>query len=337
MKVGTRAERLVKIYPLTEANYPKVKEALKDRFGDKVILTEVYVRQLLKLVINNTTKKLNVAQVSWIRRRDLHLLTVGPDTYTTDERFQTTLIEPAQDWVLQLKYVHQRDAGLYECQLSADPKISYFFNLTVLDPPFSENEVKLTAFKFWKRKSPGPEGIDNTVVNALGLKLEEETIRQKIWDNREDALGLEAGTLESKRDPRKPPQWLPKWNCSPGGLTGIGTKVFTDCSLEPMCTELVAIRVALRVCAEKNFSPDRLYSDCMSALVAINLEKGQLAHQIIQELEMITRAPELPWFRRHSLTEALQKFDIDPEQQLYTPKIVDIAAAAAVIEMHGDI
>ncbi|UYV74715.1 hypothetical protein LAZ67_12000675 [Cordylochernes scorpioides] len=67
--------------------------------------------------------------------------------------------------------------------------------------------------------------------------------------------------------------------------------------------ELVAIRVALRVCAEKNFSPDRLYSDCVSALVAINLEKGQLAHQIIQEQEMMTRAPELPWFRRHSLIE----------------------------------
>ncbi|UYV63114.1 hypothetical protein LAZ67_2003174 [Cordylochernes scorpioides] len=166
----------------------------------------------------------------------------------------------------------------------------------------------------------------------LGLKLEEETIRQKIWKNREDALGLEAGALESKRDPRKPPQWLPKWNWSPGGPTGIGTEVFTDCSKSGTNTgagvviftngelifqesltlrvdelvfsaELVAIRVALRVCAEKNFSPDRLYSDCMSALVAINLEKGQLAHQIIQELEMMTRAPELPWFRRHSLIE----------------------------------
>ncbi|UYV84273.1 hypothetical protein LAZ67_X001727 [Cordylochernes scorpioides] len=166
----------------------------------------------------------------------------------------------------------------------------------------------------------------------LGLKLEEETIRQKIWENREDALGLEAGALESKRDPRKPPQWLPKWNWSPGGPTGIGTEVFTDSSKSGTNTgagvviftngelifqeiltlrvdelvfsvELVAIRVALRVCAVKNFSPDRLYSDCISALVAINLEKGQLAHQIIQELEMMTRAPELPWFRRHSLIE----------------------------------
>ncbi|UYV65327.1 hypothetical protein LAZ67_3003959 [Cordylochernes scorpioides] len=155
----------------------------------------------------------------------------------------------------------------------------------------------------------------------LGLKLEEETIRQKIWENREDALRLEAGALEWKRDPRKPPQWLPKWNWSPGGPTGIDTEVFTDGNKSGTNTgagvviftngelifqesltlrvdelvfsaELVAIRVALRVCAEKNFSPDRLYSDCMSALVAIDLVKGQLAHQIIQELKMITRAPE---------------------------------------------
>ncbi|UYV63232.1 hypothetical protein LAZ67_2003501 [Cordylochernes scorpioides] len=50
-------DRLVKSYPLTTENYPKVVKALQDRFGDKVILTEVYVRQLLKLVINNARKK----------------------------------------------------------------------------------------------------------------------------------------------------------------------------------------------------------------------------------------------------------------------------------------
>ncbi|UYV79384.1 hypothetical protein LAZ67_17002420 [Cordylochernes scorpioides] len=166
----------------------------------------------------------------------------------------------------------------------------------------------------------------------LGLKLEEEAIRQKIWEDRKDALGLEAGTLEWKRDPRKPPQWLPKWNWSPGVPTGIGTEVFTDGSksgtntgagvviftngelifqesltlrLDELVysTELVAIREALRVCAEKNLSPERLYSDCMSALVAINLEKGQLAHQIIQELETMPQAPALHWVRGHSLIE----------------------------------
>ncbi|UYV67771.1 hypothetical protein LAZ67_5001937 [Cordylochernes scorpioides] len=72
MKVGTRAERLVKSYPLTEANYPKVMEALRDRFGDKVILTEVYVRQLLKLVINNERKK-NISLESLYDQVESHL------------------------------------------------------------------------------------------------------------------------------------------------------------------------------------------------------------------------------------------------------------------------
>ncbi|UYV78250.1 hypothetical protein LAZ67_16000683 [Cordylochernes scorpioides] len=43
----------------------------------------------------------------------------------------------------------------------------------LVDPPFSENEVKLTAFKFGKRKSSGPEGIDNTVVKALQIFVRE--------------------------------------------------------------------------------------------------------------------------------------------------------------------
>ncbi|UYV76066.1 hypothetical protein LAZ67_13002377 [Cordylochernes scorpioides] len=38
---------------------------------------------------------------------------------------------------------------------------------------------------------------------------------------------------------------------------------------------------------------------------------------------------------RRTMAATLQKIDLDPEQQLYTPKIVDIAAA--VMEMHGDI
>jgi hypothetical protein len=51
----SRARRLVEGYPQTAANYPKVIEALKDRYGDKVLLTEIYVRQLARLVISNAT------------------------------------------------------------------------------------------------------------------------------------------------------------------------------------------------------------------------------------------------------------------------------------------
>jgi hypothetical protein len=47
---GSRARRLVEGYPQTTDNYPKIVEALKDRYWDKVLLTELYVRQLARLV-----------------------------------------------------------------------------------------------------------------------------------------------------------------------------------------------------------------------------------------------------------------------------------------------
>ncbi|UYV65772.1 hypothetical protein LAZ67_3005410 [Cordylochernes scorpioides] len=91
MKVGTRAERLVKSYPLTEANYPKVIEALKDRFGDKVILTEVYVRQLLKLVINKVRKQ-NISLESLYDQVESHIRSL--DSLGVDVRQNSSFLYP---------------------------------------------------------------------------------------------------------------------------------------------------------------------------------------------------------------------------------------------------
>lgn len=57
-------------------------------------------------------------QVSWIRRRDWHILSSGVFTYTNDERFQILHAEGSDDWTLQIKYVQKRDNGTYECQVS---------------------------------------------------------------------------------------------------------------------------------------------------------------------------------------------------------------------------
>ncbi|UYV62944.1 hypothetical protein LAZ67_2002570, partial [Cordylochernes scorpioides] len=54
---GSRAQRLVCSYPITEVNYPKAIQALKDRFGDKNLLIEHYIRRLLKLVVSNARKE----------------------------------------------------------------------------------------------------------------------------------------------------------------------------------------------------------------------------------------------------------------------------------------
>lgn len=49
--------------------------------------------------------------VSWIRRRDIHILTVGSYTYTSDQRFQATHHKENDEWTLQIKWAQKRDGG----------------------------------------------------------------------------------------------------------------------------------------------------------------------------------------------------------------------------------
>lgn len=110
---------------------------------------------VLQFFTRNFFPQLNVfsSQVSWIRKRDLHILTTGTSSYTSDQRFQVIgswfllchffpfpLIGFAKDlsslflthpnvifsqvirshdlgnWTLQIKYPHLRDNGVYEVE-----------------------------------------------------------------------------------------------------------------------------------------------------------------------------------------------------------------------------
>ncbi|XP_066156029.1 limbic system-associated membrane protein-like isoform X1 [Euwallacea fornicatus] len=72
--------------------------------------------------------------VSWIRKRDLHILTVGVLTYTSDQRFQIIRSEKSSsNWTLQIKFPQIRDSGIYECQVNTEPKMSLPFRLNVIE------------------------------------------------------------------------------------------------------------------------------------------------------------------------------------------------------------
>ncbi|XP_066973531.1 limbic system-associated membrane protein-like isoform X1 [Macrobrachium rosenbergii] len=71
--------------------------------------------------------------VTWLRKRDGHVLTVGLYAYTTDQRFTALHSEGSPDWVLKITSPQTRDSGVYECQVSTEPKISRAFNFTVVE------------------------------------------------------------------------------------------------------------------------------------------------------------------------------------------------------------
>ncbi|XP_031837468.1 defective proboscis extension response 12 [Nomia melanderi] len=86
-------------------------------------------------VRNLAERTVSDAEISWIRRRDFHILTSSMFTYTNDERFQVLHPEGSDDWTLQIKYVQERDNGTYECQVSRSTGIlSHFVNLNIVIP-----------------------------------------------------------------------------------------------------------------------------------------------------------------------------------------------------------
>uniref|UniRef100_A0A8D8QDL5 Hemicentin-2 n=1 Tax=Cacopsylla melanoneura TaxID=428564 RepID=A0A8D8QDL5_9HEMI len=80
-------------------------------------------------------RNLGERAVSWVRRRDWHILTSGVLTYTNDARFQVIHTDGSDDWNLQIKFLQKRDNGTYECQVSlGQGVISHYYNLHVVVP-----------------------------------------------------------------------------------------------------------------------------------------------------------------------------------------------------------
>ncbi|CAL4149422.1 unnamed protein product, partial [Meganyctiphanes norvegica] len=87
-----------------------------------------------KVAKNVYFTKLATQTVSWLRHKDVHLLTVGRYTYTSDRRFQPQHTPGAEDWGLLLAHPDVGDAGRYECQVSSTPPVSHTLKLNVLEP-----------------------------------------------------------------------------------------------------------------------------------------------------------------------------------------------------------
>ncbi|XP_046677782.1 zwei Ig domain protein zig-8-like [Homalodisca vitripennis] len=84
--------------------------------------------------LNCRVKNLGNRTVSWVRHRDIHLLTVGRYTYTSDQRFEAVHSPHTEDWTLRIRYPQKKDTGIYECQISTTPPIGHPVYLNVVEP-----------------------------------------------------------------------------------------------------------------------------------------------------------------------------------------------------------
>ena len=63
----------------------------------------------------------------------MHILTHGADTYTSDSRYQARHDKSSDTWELVITDVQMSDRGVFECQLSSMPVISWAVQLTVVN------------------------------------------------------------------------------------------------------------------------------------------------------------------------------------------------------------
>ncbi|XP_024082923.1 igLON family member 5-like isoform X2 [Cimex lectularius] len=102
---------------------------------DSTLETNVTAQKGGTAYLHCRVHNLNNSKVTWIRKRDWHILTSAKLTYTTDERFMALHADGSDDWTLQIKFVQNKDVGVYGCQvMTAFGKIERDFNLVVVVP-----------------------------------------------------------------------------------------------------------------------------------------------------------------------------------------------------------
>ncbi|XP_043235081.1 protein sidekick-1-like [Amphibalanus amphitrite] len=74
-------------------------------------------------------------KITWLRRRDWHILSSNLQLYIQDERFQVTHPGGSDEWNMHIKPVQYSDAGSYECQVTdGEQVLSTFIHLRVKRP-----------------------------------------------------------------------------------------------------------------------------------------------------------------------------------------------------------
>ncbi|GFT21685.1 uncharacterized protein NPIL_143031, partial [Nephila pilipes] len=101
-------------------------------YFDKTTETRVTVQASRTVHLHCRVRHLGNGKVSWIRKSDLQILSIGTIIYTTDQRFSVIHENNTDDWTMRLLDSRESDSGNYECQVSTEPKLSLDVQLSII-------------------------------------------------------------------------------------------------------------------------------------------------------------------------------------------------------------
>lgn len=153
-------------------------------------------------------------QVSWVRSRDLQILSHAGAVFTADARVSATSSRAApagssSRHTLRIEHLRTSDAGRYECQINTEPKMSLFFNLTVVGEYNADFDILALRVAHWrvpKRRlmSIAPHSVahvtDEPVPEVVVSVLGEGMVRGHVGG---------AATLACEARYEPPPRELP--------------------------------------------------------------------------------------------------------------------------------
>jgi len=128
-------------------NFNKLEHQLRELRNQPFFLkvnSYVKVKQGETAFLPCRVKSLGDYLVTWLKRSDVSVISVGPNIFSSDNRYSIVHIPRARidadDWTLLINRTEVSDSGQYFCSLNTEPKLSHTVYLTV-----QEEELFLPA------------------------------------------------------------------------------------------------------------------------------------------------------------------------------------------------
>ncbi|GFT83047.1 uncharacterized protein NPIL_306591 [Nephila pilipes] len=172
-KIKSEARELVESFPITNENYPLAIESLTERYGRKELLIDFYVRELLKLVLNNATKKKQDSLSSLYNKLSTQLRALSSLGVTTDQCgvILYPLVESSLPTHILRSFERQRKNIDSEQSISALDATVSFLKSEVQ----SEEKIKLSRSEIlpYERECKHLAKSQNTLPAAAELFIQE--------------------------------------------------------------------------------------------------------------------------------------------------------------------